>query len=87
MKEITFRNLFFRYYDRKISDGTITFSSLGISKADFTRLCIEEDFLFDEDALIKICNAMDLTEEEEIELFDAADRLRGEKKSRMEYLS
>lgn len=68
MRDITFKNLFFRYYDRKIADGTITFSKLGITKTDFTRLCVEEDFLFDEDTLIKICNLMKLTEEEETEL-------------------
>ena len=44
MRDITFKNLFFRYYDRKIADGTITFSKLGITKTDFTRLCVEEDF-------------------------------------------
>ena len=96
MRDITFKNLFFRYYDRKIADGTITFSKLGITKTDFTRLCVEEDFLFDEDTLIKICNLMKLTEEEEnlmklteeeeTELFDAAERLRKEKRDREYYI-
>ena len=86
MRDITFKNLFFRYYDRKIADGTITFSKLGITKTDFTRLCVEEDFLFDEDTLIKICNLMRLTEEEETELFGAAERLRKEKRDREYYI-
>ena len=40
MEEITFKTLFFRYYDRKIADGTITFSRMGMSKNDFTKLCM-----------------------------------------------
>ena len=86
MRDITFKNLFFRYYDRKIAYGNITFSKLGITKTDFTRLCVEEDFLFDEDTLIKICNLMKLTEEEETELFGAAERLRKEKRDREYYI-
>ena len=73
MRDITFKNLFFRYYDRKIADGTITFSKLGITKTDFTRLCVE-------------CNLMKLTEEEETELFGAAERLRKEKRDREYYI-
>lgn len=76
MREVTFKNLFFRFYDRKICDGTVTFSQLGISKADFTKLCVENDFVFDEDTLIKICRIMKLTEEEETELLEVAERER-----------
>ena len=54
MKEMTFKNIFFRLYDRKISDGTITFSQLGISKMDFTRLCMEENFVLDKETIIPV---------------------------------
>ena len=47
MEKPSFRVLFFRYYDRKIADGTITFSQVGISKNDFTKLCTEADFVPD----------------------------------------
>ena len=76
MREISFKNLFFRYYDRKICDGSITFSQLGISKMDFTRICTEDDFVFDQDTLTRICDVMKLTEEEKIEFFEAAARTR-----------
>ena len=74
MKEMTFKNIFFRLYDKKISDGTITFSQFGISKMDFTRLCMEENFVLDEETIIRISDTMNLTEEEKDELLKAAER-------------
>ena len=44
MPELTFKKLFFRLYDRKISSGEVSFSQLGIGKSDFTRLCTEDNF-------------------------------------------
>lgn len=76
MRKISFKNLFFRYYDRKICDGSITFSQLGISKTDFTRLCTEDNFVFDQETLTRICNVMQLTDEERIEFFEAATQSR-----------
>ena len=74
MSEISFKNLFFRYYDRKICDGSITFSQLGISKMDFTRLCTEDDFVLDKETLERVCTVMKLTEEEKVALFKAATK-------------
>ncbi|MDD6881140.1 MAG: hypothetical protein PUE18_06145 [Firmicutes bacterium] len=76
MADISFKNLFFRYYDRKICDGSITFSQLGISKTDFIRLCTEENFVFDQETLARICNVMKLSDEERIEFFNAATKSR-----------
>lgn len=76
MREVSFKNLFFRYYDRKICDGSITFSQLGISKMDFTRICTEDDFVFDQETLTRICKVMNLTEEEKLEFFEAAARAK-----------
>ena len=64
--------MFFRLYDRKISDGTITFSQLGISKTDFTRLCTEENFAFDKETILRISKIMKLSGEEEEELLKYA---------------
>lgn len=72
MSDISFKNLFFRYYDRKICDGSITFSQLGISKMDFTRLCTEDDFVLDQETLERVCTVMKLTEEEKVAFFKAA---------------
>ena len=74
MSDISFKNLFFRYYDRKICDGSITFSQLGISKMDFTRLCTEDDFVLDMETLERVCNVMKLTEEEKVAFYRAATR-------------
>ena len=68
----SFRALFFRHYDRKIADGTITFSQLGISKNDFTKLCTEGDFVPDIESVERACKAMQLTEEETVALLEAA---------------
>ena len=76
MSEISFKNLFFRYYDRKICDGSITFSQLGISKMDFTRLCTEDNFVFDPETLTRVCEVMKLTEEEKLQLLEAATKCR-----------
>ena len=61
---LTFRQLFFRYSDRKIGDGSLTFSQLGINKNDFTRICTEDGFAFDDESLERICTGMKLTDEE-----------------------
>ena len=74
MSDISFKNLFFRYYDRKICDGSITFSQLGISKMDFTRLCTEDDFVLDKETLERVCTVMKLTEEEKVAFFKAATK-------------
>lgn len=68
MGNLTFKILFFRYYDRKIADGTITFSQLGMSKSDFTKLCTEPEFVPDEETVERICLTMKLTEEEKAAL-------------------
>ncbi len=68
MENMTFKILFFRYYDRKIADGTITFSQLGMSKSDFTKLCTEPDFVPDAETVERICRTMKLTEEEKAAL-------------------
>ena len=72
MEKPSFRVLFFRYYDRKIADGTTTFSQIGISKSDFTRLCTEADFVPDMESVERACKAMKLTEEETAAMLEAA---------------
>ena len=76
MPELTFKKLFFRLYDRKISSGEVSFSQLGIGKSDFTRLCTEDNFVFDHDTIARISCAMKLTDEENAQLVDAAQQCR-----------
>lgn len=72
---MTFKSVFFRHYDRRISDGTITFYSLGISKTDFTRLCTEDDFVFDLQTLSRVMSVMQLTDDEKKEMIEAAEKI------------
>lgn len=62
--EETFAMVFFRLYDRKIASGEITFSQSGISKDDFSRLCIDKTYVPSRDKIVRICAGMKLTEEE-----------------------
>lgn len=70
---MTFKQLFFKHYDRKVSSGEMSFSQTGISKNDFTRVCTEEDFAFDRQSLSLICDRMGITGGEREELFAAAE--------------
>ena len=66
----TFKQAFFRLYDRKIGAGEITFSQTGIRKDEFTRLCTEEDFVFSRETIERLALTMALTEEEKQLLLD-----------------
>ncbi len=68
MENSRFKAAFFRLYDRKIADGSITFSQIGMSKGDFTRLCTEPEYLPDADTIERVCAAMKLTAAERAEL-------------------
>ncbi|MCF0144369.1 MAG: hypothetical protein HUJ79_04605 [Firmicutes bacterium] len=64
----TFAQKFLKIYDRKILSGEITFSQSGINKNDFTRLCIDRDYVIARENLEVICEKMKLTPEEREEL-------------------
>ena len=72
---MTFKQLFFRIYDRKIMSGEMSFSQTGIKKNDFTKLCTEDDFAFDRESLALICTSMKLSREEKDRLFTAAEEI------------
>ena len=72
MSDLTFKTLFFRHYDRTIADGTITFSKLGMSKSDFTKLCTEPDFVPSRETVELISERMQLTDEQKAEMLAAA---------------
>ena len=70
---MNFKQCFLRIYDKKIASGEITFSKTGISKAAFTALCTETDFVFDRETLDKLKETMNLTEEQHDMLVRAAN--------------
>lgn len=69
---MAFKHEFFKIYDRKIASGEITFSKSGITKMDFTKICMEPDFVFEEEKLHVICEKMMLSDEEKDRLMTAA---------------
>jgi len=76
MEGPSFKSLFFRLYDRKIGDGTTTFSQTGIKKSDFTKLCVEDNYVLDDETIIRAAEAMKLFPEEVEALLNAAKRDR-----------
>ena len=61
---LTFAQYFLRIYDRKILSGEITFSTSGINKSNFTRLCIDPEYVMPQEEILTVCEKMHLTEEE-----------------------
>ena len=60
----TFAQKLLKIYDRKILSGEITFSQSGIKKNDFTRLCIDSEYVIAREDLEVICDKMKVTPEE-----------------------
>lgn len=60
----TFAQKFLKLYDRKILSGETTFSRSGINGNDFTRMCIDINYVISREALEKIREKMPLTDEE-----------------------
>ncbi len=69
---MAFSHELLKIYDRKIASGEITFSRSGIRHEDFTRLCIDSEYVIPESALALICEKMALNQEERQRLYDAA---------------
>ena len=60
----TFAQKFLKIYDRKILSGEITFSTSGINKNNFTRLCIDPEYVMPKEEILTCCEKMHLSEEE-----------------------
>lgn len=65
--ELPFSAVFFRLYDRKIASGEITFSSLKMSKAEFTVMCMNGEYVPEIENVLELCSRM-LLERQEAEL-------------------
>lgn len=68
---MTFKQAFFRIYDRKIASGEITFSRIGLAKDDFIKLCSEEGYELDNETIERLAITMKLTAEEKQSLIDS----------------
>lgn len=61
---LTFKQYFFRIYDKKILSGEITFSQIGISKSVFNQLCNDLNFQASKELIDRLRTGMKLTDEE-----------------------
>lgn len=68
---MTFKQLFFRHYDKKVTTGILSFSKTGISKEMFTAICSQEGYLPTEDEARAIAIGLALSEDEERELIES----------------
>lgn len=62
--ETPLRVVFFRFYDRKIGSGQITFGELKMDKDQFICLSTAQDPEMSKEDLINLCVNMKLTKEE-----------------------
>lgn len=70
--ELSFAAVFFRLYDKKIASGEITFSSLKMSKAEFTAMCMNGEYVPDIENILELCSRMLLAKDEAELLLNAA---------------
>ena len=61
---ISFAAAFMRIYDKKIMSGEITFNQLKLDKSLFNNLCIVKGFQFEQEETERLCDVMNVTDEE-----------------------
>ena len=59
-----FNQEFLKIYDRAIGSGVCSFSQTGIGVSNFNQLCMDQDFVLDDEVIIKACHVMKLPEEQ-----------------------
>lgn len=62
-----------RIYDRKIRFGEITFFSSGITKMDFTNMCVNGDYVIPPERLETVFESMELSIDEREMLLEKAE--------------
>ena len=68
-----FASLLLKIYDKKMMSGEITFSRSGITKEDFTNLCMNGDFVLSREKTEHICQCMGIEGEERERLLGFCD--------------
>ena len=61
---ISFAAAFMRIYDKKIMSGEITFNQLKLDKSLFNNLCIVKGFKFEKEETERLCDIMEVTDEQ-----------------------
>ena len=58
-----FNQEFLKIYDRAIGSGVCSFSQTGIGVSNFNQLCMDPDFVLDDEVIIRACKVMKIEEE------------------------
>jgi hypothetical protein len=78
-EKLKFAQLFLRKYDRAVGSGVCSFSQTGIGAMNFTNMCVNSDFVIDDDEIIiKACRVMKLPQEDIDLLLQLAAEGRGD---------
>ena len=78
-EKLKFAQLFLRKYDRAVGSGVCSFSQTGIGAMNFTNLCVNSDFVIDDDEIIiRVCRVMKLPQEDIDLLLQLAAEGRGD---------
>lgn len=75
-----FNQEFLKIYDRAIGSGVCSFSQTGIGVSNFNQLCMDPDFVMEDEVIIRACIVMKVSEADTEMLL----RLAAEKREEME---
>lgn len=74
-EEITsFSKVFLKIYDKKVQDGEVTFSQIGVPKPLFVVICNNQNYVPTDELLEKLRGTLKLTDDEARELYQAAGK-------------
>ncbi|MBR6473763.1 MAG: hypothetical protein IKS99_08595 [Firmicutes bacterium] len=73
-----FNQEFLKIYDRAIGSGVCSFSQTGIGVSNFNQLCMDPDFVLDDEVIIRACKVMKIEEEKISWLLELAAESRPE---------
>ena len=78
-EKLKFAQLFLRKYDRAVGSGVCSFSQTGIGAMNFTNMCVNSDFVInDDEIIIRACRVMKLPQEDIDLLLQLAAEGRGD---------
>ena len=75
-----FNQEFLKIYDRAIGSGVCSFSQTGIGVSNVNQLCMDPDFVMEDEVIIRACKVMKVSEADTEMLL----RLAAEKREEME---
>ncbi len=71
-----FNQEFLKLYDRAIGSGVCSFSQTGIGVSNFNQLCMDPDFVLDDETIVRAGRVMKLSDEKISWLLELAEESR-----------